>query len=163
MKYSKKMLPTRLGFYTQNAVKPVFKVRGLMEGKIITHWPQIVGEKFSRLALAEKITFPKGKRTEGTLHLSVTSSSSLLFHYAQDLILERVNTFFGYRALSKLHMSHGFAPSEDPRSNMPLSPLSQEEKEWVMIQTQSIKDTELKICLKKLGEAVCTNHILGKP
>lgn len=153
------MLPTRLGFYTQKAVKPVFKARGLMEGKIITHWPQIVGEKFSRLAIAEKITFPKGKRTEGTLHLSVTSSSSLLLHYAQDLILEQVNTFFGYRALSKLQMSHGFLPPEQVCSKEPPSPLSQEEKEWVALQIQSIKDLELKTCLKKLGKAVCKSHI----
>lgn len=149
------MLPVRLGFYTQKAVKPVFKARGLMEGKIITYWPQIVGEKFSHLALAEKISFPKGKRTEGTLHLNVTSSASLLLHYAQDLILERVNTFFGYKALTKLHMSHDFAPPQQVSSKKSFPPLSSEEKEWITLQLQSIKDIELKTCLEKLGEAVC--------
>src|ERR1700722_18700629 len=108
MKKSNKWHPSRIGIYTQKVVKPVFKARGLMEGKIITHWPQIVGEKFVRLALAEKITFHKGKKTEGTLHLSVTSSGALLLQYAQDLILEQVNTFFGYKALSSLRMTHDF-------------------------------------------------------
>lgn len=155
MRYPSKRLPTRLGFYTQKIVKPVFKARGLMEGKIITHWPQIVGERFARIALAEKITFPKGKKIEGTLHLSVTSSGALLLHYAQDLILEQVNTFFGYKALSKLHMTHDFIPSEKPIPKPSLAPLSQEEWAWLEDQTRTIIDPELRESLKRLGEAVC--------
>ena len=85
MKYHSKRVPTRIGFYTQRTLKPIFKARGLMEGKIITQWSQIVGERFTRLALAESITFPRGKKTEGTLHLSVTSSGAMLLNYAQDL------------------------------------------------------------------------------
>lgn len=155
MKYPNKTLPTRLGIYTQKIVKPVFKDRGLMEGKIITHWPQIVGERFARLTLAEKITFPKGKKTGGTLHLSITSSSSLLIYYAQDLILEQVNVFFGYKALSKLHMTHGFHPPEERLPKNTTAPsLCEKEKEWVEKQICTIEDPELKACLKRLGEAV---------
>lgn len=155
MKYPTKRSPTRLGFYTQRIVKPVFKARGLMEGKIITHWRQIVGERFARMALAEKITFPKGKKSEGTLHLSVTSSSALLLHYAQDLILEQVNTFFGYKALSKLHMTHDFTPPEEPRPKASPAPLSHVEREWLEDQTRAIIDLELRESLERLGEAVC--------
>jgi len=155
MKYPSKNMPTRLGLHTQKIVKPVFKKRGLMEGKIITHWPQIVGERFARLTIAEKITFPKGKKNEGTLHLSVTSSGALLLHYAQDLLLEQVNTFFGYKALSKLHMSHGFIPPKEPLPKAPPAPLSQAEKTWLEGQTQNITDPELKASLKSLGEAIC--------
>ena len=126
-----------------------------MEGKIITHWPLIVGEKFARLALPEKITFPRGKQIEGTLHLSVTSSGALLLQYAQDLILEQINTYFGYKALSRLRMTHDFVPPEESASTAPPLPLSQGDKEWLESQTEVIHDPELKACLEKLGEAVC--------
>jgi hypothetical protein len=155
MKYPTKNFPTRLGVHTQKIVKPVFKARGLMEGKIITNWPQIVGEKFARLALAEKITFPRGKKTEGTLYLSVTSAGALLLQYAQDLILEQVNTYFGYKALSTLRMTHGFIPPEESPPPLPPQPLSQEDKEWLEGQMGGINDQELKGCLERLGEAVC--------
>ncbi|MBI2707158.1 MAG: DUF721 domain-containing protein [Proteobacteria bacterium] len=150
MRHPTKSWPTRLGLYTQKIVKPVFKARGLMEGRIITHWSQIVGEKFASLAIPEKITFPKGKRSEGTLHLSVTSAGSLLLHFSQDLILEQINTFFGYKALIKLHMTHGFVPPPaiSPKASLALS---QEEKEWVETQTHHIFDPDLKKCLEKLG------------
>jgi hypothetical protein len=143
-------MPARLGVFTQKIVKPVFKARGLMEGKIITHWVQIVGEKFSSLALPEKITFPKGKKTEGTLHLMVTSSGSLFLHYAQDLVLEQVNTFFGYKALTQLRMTHGFVPSEKKPEPPPREP-STEDLLWLGEQIKSLEDSELKERLERLG------------
>jgi len=155
MKHSSKFGPARLGLFTQRLVKPVFKNRGLMEGKIITHWPQIVGEKFAHMSFAEKITFPKGKRSEGTLHLNVTSSGALLFQYAQDLILERVNTFFGYKALSKLRMTHGLTLQGKTKMPSPPKILTEEEKAWLEKQIEGVEDTELRVNLQKLGEAVC--------
>jgi hypothetical protein len=155
MKYPNKIRPVRIGHYTQKIVKPVFKARGLMEGKIITHWPQIVGEKFAGLAIPEKIAFPKGKRSEGTLYLSVTSSGALLLQYAQDLILEQINIFFGYKALSKLKMTHDFIPSEESSFPQIVPSLSPENQSWIEGQIKLIQDLELKTCLMKLGEAVC--------
>ena len=155
MKHSSKFGPARLGLFTQNLVKPVFKNRGLMEGKIITHWPQIVGEKFAQMSFAEKITFPKGMRSEGTLHLNVTSSGALLFQYAQDLILERVNTFFGYKALSKLRMIHGLSVEKEAKIPPPPKSLTGEEKAWLEKQMEGIEDCDLRVTLQKLGEAIC--------
>lgn len=155
MKYPNKYQPRRIGIYTQKIVQPVFKARGLMEGKIITHWPQIVGERFASLALPEKIVFPKGKKGEGILYLSVTSSSSLLIHYAQGLILEHVNTFFGYKAIAKLHMNHGFIPPKVEVEKAAPLPLTEEEQEWLDSQTQSITDPDLREHLERLGQAIC--------
>jgi len=154
MKYPTKYLPRRIGLYTQAIVKPVFKARGLLEGKIITHWSQIVGDRYASLSLPEKITFPKGKRGEGTLYLSVSSASSLFIHYSQGVILEHINRFFGYKAVAKLHMSHGFK-SPKVEVQKVLSPLSQDEKDWLEEQLHGVKDPELKIYLKKLGESIC--------
>jgi hypothetical protein len=154
MKYPNKYHPRRIGIYTQEIVKPVFKVRGLMEGKIITNWAQIVGERFADLALPERITFPKGKKGEGTLYLSVTSASSLFIHYSQGIILEHVNRFFGYKAISKLQMSHGFTPPKVEAEKVSL-PLSHEDKEWVEQQMQGITDPDLRATLERLGESIC--------
>jgi hypothetical protein len=154
MTHSNKRRATRIGFYTQEILKPVFKERGLMEGKLVTQWARIVGPKLSRLTLPEKVSFPKGRKAEGTLHLKVTSSSALLIQYSQNLILDQVNTFFGYKALSKLRMTHGFMPPQE-KMNPPSLPLSQKEKEWIENLLESVSDPELKTYLGKLGEAIC--------
>ena len=154
MKQSNKWQPRRIGIYTQKIVTPVFKARGLMEGKIITHWPQIVGERFAGLAFPEKITFPKGNKAEGTLYLSVTSASSVLIHYAQGLILEHVDTFFGYKAIAKLQMNHGFIAPKVETEKIPPLALSEETKEWIKDQIQDITDPDLKTYLERLGESI---------
>lgn len=154
MHYPTKRQLTRIGIYTQKIIEPVFKTRGLMEGKIITHWAHIVGDRFARLSLPEKITFAKGRKTEGTLYLSVTSSASLLLHYAQDLILEQVNTFFGYKAICKLCLTHGFIPPEESSAKSSPPPLSPEEKAWLNEQTKGIEDPDLRACLEKLGQSI---------
>ena len=155
MRYSTNKRPTRLGLYTQKIVKPVFKARGLMEGKIITHWPQIVGENFAHISLAEKITFPPGKKAEGTLHLTVTSSGAVMVQYAQELILEQVNRFFGYKALTKLRMNQGLVYKGKKESRPVPSPLSEGEKEWLRAHLQKVEDPELKKRLETLGNWVC--------
>lgn len=156
MHYPNKRFPRRLGVYTQKVVTPLFKARGLMEGRIITQWSHIVGEKFARLSLPEKVTFPRGKKNEGTLHIRVTSASALLLQSIHDLILDHVNTFFGYKAIAKLYMVHGLIP---PSAPIPLktSPTpSEEDVKWVNTQIEPIKDAELKECLERLGKALST-------
>lgn len=153
MRYPNKTVPVRLGLYTQKIVNPVFKTRGLMEGRIITHWSQIVGERFSAFSLPEKITFPKGKKNEGMLHLTVTSAGSLLLQSVHDLVLDKINTFFGYKALSKIYMTHGFIPSKLSFTKV-FSPPSPEIREWVEGQIQHIEDQELKDCLKNFGTSL---------
>ena len=156
-----KYSPSRIGTYTQAIVKPVFKARGLMEGKIITHWERIVGERIANLAIPEKITFPKGQKAEGTLHLSVTSSGSLYLHYCQGVILEYVNTFFGYKAIAKLRMSHGFTPRKIEPAKV-VQPLSPEEKVWLEKQLEEVTDPDLKGYLENLGRSMCGDGLLHK-
>lgn len=124
-----------------------------MEGRILTHWPQIVGEKFAQLSLPEKITFPFGKKTEGTLHLSVTSAGSILVQSVQDLILDHVNRFFGYKAVSRLYMTHGLVITPKP-SLPPPEPIAPAIEEWVQKETETIQDPELKECLASLGTSL---------
>lgn len=92
---------------------------------------------------------------EGTLHLRVTSSGACLLQYAQDLVLERVNIFFGYKALSKLQMTHDLVhlkPSKDVQQTFSLS---QEEGEWLKSLIEDIQDQELKTHLENLGKGIC--------
>lgn len=150
MLYPNKSSPVRLGLYTQKIVEPTFKARGLMEGRVLTHWPQIVGEKFAQLSLPEKITFPMGKKTEGTLHLSVTSAGSILIQSVQDLILEHVNRFFGYKAVSRLYMTHGLVVTPKTSASSP-PPSSADIPAWVHEATETVEDPELRERLASLG------------
>ena len=45
--------------------------RGFAEGDVIRHWPEIAGNLLARHTLPDRITFPRGQRTGGLLHLQV--------------------------------------------------------------------------------------------
>lgn len=92
----------RIGTIVGHVIEPLLNKQGFVCGRIVTHWSDIVGPQFSDIAAPSKITFPMGKKNEGTLHLITTSAGAMMIQYAEPLILERINTFFGYKAVIKL-------------------------------------------------------------
>ena len=52
------------------------KKRGFINSKIIKSWHEIAGE-LNQWSTPLKITFPKNRNDEGTLHLKVSSSRAL--------------------------------------------------------------------------------------
>ncbi|NCP61973.1 MAG: DUF721 domain-containing protein [Alphaproteobacteria bacterium] len=85
-------------------VNPIAKKRGIIHGKIILEWEKIVGSQYAAFCAPLKITFRQGYRTYGVLHIKVNPGHALLLTHSKDLIVEKVNTFFGYPAISTLKM-----------------------------------------------------------
>lgn len=83
-------------------VNPIAKKRGIIHGKIILEWEKIVGHQYATYCAPLKISFRQGYRTYGTLHMKVNPSHALLVNHSQDLIIEKINTFFGYKAVNKI-------------------------------------------------------------
>ena len=68
----------------------VLERRGFLDGKIIHNWPQIVGRMLASVSLPERITFPKGKRMNGTIHLRLANSVySTELQHLQPIIIEQ--------------------------------------------------------------------------
>ncbi len=83
-------------------VNPIAKKRGLIHGKIILEWEKIVGTQYASYCAPLKVSFRQGYRTYGTLHMKVNPSHVLLVTHSQDLVIEKINTFFGYKAVNAL-------------------------------------------------------------
>ncbi|MEC7656037.1 MAG: DciA family protein, partial [Pseudomonadota bacterium] len=45
--------------------------RGLAEANLLTDWPTIIGAEQAKVCQPDKLTFPRGERRDGTLHLRV--------------------------------------------------------------------------------------------
>lgn len=106
------LFPRRLGICVEPLVRPVFKKSGLAGTRIIPDWPLIVGSRLAMRCMAEKISFPAGKKSGGTLSIAVENGFSTELLYMQPVILERVNTYFGYQAVSKMILSPRVLPAK---------------------------------------------------
>ena len=135
-------------------VKPALGKRGFSEGQLVAQWADIVGADLARRMMPEKLTFPQGERRDGTLRLRVAPGFALEAQHREPQILERLNAFFGYRALARLMLIQGPLPTEaavPPRRRRDLAP---NERAALAQRVAGIADNELRDALTRLGEAV---------
>jgi len=148
--FTMRAIASPLGKITRTAVRR----RGFAEGAILSDWPAIVGPLLARTTCPLKVSFPRGERGDGTLHLRVASSAlSTEITHLQPLIIERINAYFGYGAVSRLALTHGPLP-ERVKAKPPRPAPTAERKQAVAEVLQEITDPDLKAALERLGLAL---------
>jgi len=126
---------------------------GFTHGAIATKWPDIVGETMARHTLPEKIVFSRDGVTGGTLHLKTDSGAfaTQLMHQ-EPQIIERINTFFGYKAVVRIKLIQGPIPQhKTERQVRPSRPLNEVEVKDLAGTVATVDDPELKEALERLG------------
>jgi hypothetical protein len=147
--------PRALAATVDRLTRPIFRHRGFAEGAILTDWPAIVGDNLAKRTAPEKVV-PAGPRGEGTLHLRIEDGAlALELQHLEPVLIERVNGYFGYRAVSRLRMIQGPLPPPKQmprgRSRAPLTPAAQAHLDDLLA---GIEDDELRARLQSLGQAV---------
>ena len=80
--------------------------KGFVETDILTNWNAIIGEELAAYTFPQKIDFKRGEKTGGTLHLAVPSGAfALEVQHREKFILQKINTYFGYNAVSNLRIA----------------------------------------------------------
>jgi hypothetical protein len=132
--------------------------RGFAEAQLVAQWPAIIGEALAAGVSPDKLSFGRGERREGTLHLRVAAGLALEVQHREPVLLERINAFFGYHAVARLALKQG--PSTRPAERQPprRRPLAGAERQLLDQRLTAISDPELKSALARLGEAVITTE-----
>lgn len=129
---------------------------GFTHGVIATKWPDIVGENMARHTQPEKIVFSRDGVTGGTLHLKTDSGAfATELQHREPLIIERINTFFGYKAVVRIKLIQGPLPQPkgDPLGSPP-RPLNETEAEDLAHTVAMVDDPEIKEALERLGSSI---------
>lgn len=134
----------------------MFSKKYIMLGRLVTRWPEIVGEELAMKTHPVKIHYRKKKgqeKAEASLDIAASTADATLLHYRKDLILQRLNLIFGDGWISAIK----FVPLA---SNAPLPRpkrrklLTAEEKARVAGSLAGVQDAEIQERLKSLGEAI---------
>jgi hypothetical protein len=135
--------------------------RGFGEAKLLTHWPEIVGEDIAAIARPVKITYGRG--FGGTLVVLTTGGHAPVLEMRKDHILDRVNATFGYRAVAHVHLTQtaptGFAEGRvafRPAKAPPPAKPDPARLARAMQAAEGIEDAGLKQALARLAENVLT-------
>lgn len=139
-----------------------FKRFGFVQSSIVSRWREIVGERYARVSAPESIRFPQGKRSDGTLNMTVAGAHAPMMQHVIPEIIERVNRFFGYGAVAKVVIRQGEIPRPaEPSARPPREPVSVELGESL----RTVADPELRAVLESLAQGVAANSeltVIGK-
>jgi len=133
--------------------------RGLAEGGLVAEWPNIVGSEIAARCRPEALApARKGRRDEGVLTLKVDPGFALEAQHLAPILLERVNGYFGYRAVDRLRLQQGplgrGRTAKAPAAANRERPLDPDEEAALHSQVAAVADEDLRTALERLGRAV---------
>ncbi len=134
-----------------------FRRFGFVQHAVVSRWAEIVGEKYAHVTAPESIRFPKGKRADGILSLTVVPAHAPMMQHVLPLIIERVNRFFGYGAVASVSLRQGEVLA--PAKRVPIAPPVAVPVE-LGESLKSVGDPELKAVLEALAQGVAAKSAM---
>ena len=137
-----------------------FRRFGFVQSSIVSRWQEIVGDRFAGISAPESIRFPMGKKSQGVLTLVVEGAHAVTMQHVAPEIIERVNRFFGYPAVARLHVRQGLveiarAKLRKSAAPVPVKPIAPELGDSL----RSIGDSELRMCLEALARGIAERDV----
>lgn len=103
-----------VGTFVPTLTKKAFEKFGFSTAALITDWARIVGAELAQYTVPDKLRWPRGGEAVGideednrrgaTLILRVDPARALDVEYRARQILDRINSYFGYRAVETLRL-----------------------------------------------------------
>jgi len=145
-----------LSVLTGGAINEVFARQGFASRELVTRWAEIAGAEIALHAQPIKIQWPRPVEGQppdpATLVLRVEGPMALEIQHSSDVILNRVNRYFGWAAVGKLALRQ--APLSRPKARPRRPPPDAREVAEVADTLAAIEDDSLRTALARLGAAI---------
>lgn len=111
-KTSKGVFARAVGSFVPKLAGKAFEKYGFHSAEIMTAWPRVIGAEIAGFTAPERIKWPRGSGdVDGTgasggatLVLRVEPARALDVEYRSAEIIDRINRYFGYRAVAALRL-----------------------------------------------------------
>ena len=131
----------------------VLRRQGFAQAHILRHWAEIVGAEIAGMAAPETLRFSRGAEDGGVLTIRVDGPVAVEIQHLEPQILERINAYYGYRAVGRLKLVQGPLPLP-PRQAPPPRPLSREEQQKLADEVERISDPGVRAALMRFGRSM---------
>jgi hypothetical protein len=148
--------PRPLSDLLSTTLGDAFRRQGFASAELVTRWREIAGPEIAAHCEPEKISWQRTADGEppqpGTLLLKVEGPVAVEIQHLSGVILERVNRFFGWRAVDGLRLRQ--APLGRHERPAPPAPPDPERTAAIAQGLTEIRDESLRAALARLGAAV---------
>ena len=138
----------------RRVANPAFRRQGFANAEMVARWPVIAGALLARFTLPERVSFPVGESADGTLYIRAEGAFALELQHLAPMVIDRLNTYYGYPAIARLVIRQGPLPVIRRRRPHRPRPLSPQEQETLRQSLAATADAPLRTALMSLGEAV---------
>jgi hypothetical protein len=125
-----------VGAFVPGLTRKAFEKFGFSAATLIMDWPRIAGADLAQWTTPERLKWPQGfegaqiaddagGRPGATLVLRVDPARALDVEYRARQIVERINSYFGYRAIADLRLLQApvaARPAATPAARTPVAP-----------------------------------------
>jgi len=140
--------PRAVAVTLPKVIKPIVRGRGFREVRVLTDWPAIVGRPLGDFSAPERLS------SNGVLTLRVAGGWAVEIEHLAPQLLDRIATFYGYRAVTRLHLVQAPLPPRDVRRRREPRALNEVERQALADSIAGVEDEELRAALAGLGRAV---------
>ena len=164
MAASKRVGSRKLNQIVQGVTSKVYGKYGFLNGTLVEDWERIVGPDYANSISPEKITFPAGKRNHGTLLVKASShSTSLIFQHIHSYVIDRINTYYGYKAVDKIKVIVGkVSRPTKPETQKKERVIGKGQEKAIEKLVENIDNQELRDSLKNLGRMIYSEDTKDK-
>ncbi|MFN3868988.1 MAG: DUF721 domain-containing protein [Hyphomicrobiaceae bacterium] len=152
--------------------RKAFEKHGFAAASLITDWVQVVGADLARSTRPERLKWPRAavsvealddasaSRPGATLTLRVDPAAALDVQYRKAQIIERINAYFGYRAVADIRIVQAGSDEEinaTPPSSLPpaqLRPVAATAPAALTATLASVTDDGLRAALERLAASM---------
>lgn len=138
--------------------------KAFIEADIIHNWSDIVGEEIAQLSKPLRVDFKKDERRNGVLHIEAASGAlALELQQKSKIIMDKVNVFFGYEAVSRLKIMQNLQIMKEEKKslytdNSEKKLVTEEEENYIRQQLKGINNSELSSVLEQIGQFLVANN-----
>jgi len=145
-----------LGASFRHLTGPALRKRGFAEQRIVTNWPDIVGPALARASIPLKIS--GGRGTGRVLLIRVSGAAAVDIQHQIPVILDRINTFFGFQAITGLKLLQGPVPARPQRKKLIRATLSSQDEKILSKTLSKLEKSPLRSALEELGRSVTVRN-----
>jgi hypothetical protein len=149
--------PRPLAEVLRKTLAEAFAKQGFASVELVTRWREIVGAEIAAHSQPEKIQWPRTPQAKaapepGTLLLRVEGPAAVEIQHLADVIVGRVNQFFGWQAVAGLRLRQAPLSRRAPPRTAPAPDPAVMTR--IAASLPEIKDERLREALARLGAAM---------
>jgi hypothetical protein len=150
--------PEPVGGLVSSVLDPVLARRAGMTTALLAAWPEIVSAPLAESTRPQKINWPRRASEDdqfkpATLVVAADGMAALHVQHQSGEIIQRINAFFGFRAVDRLQLVQKQVAPEPKRQRRKV-PIAPEDEARLETLADGIEDESLREALLRLGRSV---------